>query len=305
MKSLESTGFEGTVMLIERTISEGTINLCYQVGEQLGPPMVFLHGVGRGGRDFLGFAETIPIPFQPWLLDFRGHGGSGPMGSDYRVIDYADDVQALLVQIGRPVVLYGHSLGALVASAIASRHPESVHAIVLEDPPGHQFLSQLSETAYHPLFSAMRRLAGSGNAASEIAAELAEVKISNGQGGWIRFGDTRDPQSIRLSAEFLVSVDPNVYSPILERRWLDGYDFQTIRSGINCPSLLMQADDRCGSMMTQGDAQEWAQSVKNCTLVRFPGVGHHIRRSAGRELMPVVESFLKSALADKIERTSQ
>lgn len=286
-------------MWTEMEFSDGAANLACQVGEQAETAMVFLHGVGRGGRDFLGFAEALSARVQPWLLDFRGHGRSAPMGGQYRVIDYVDDVLKLLKQTGTPVVLYGHSLGALVAAAVAARCPESVRAIILEDPPGYQFLSQLPETAYFPLFSAMRRLAGSSQNVTKIASELAEVPISNGQGKTVRFGDTRDPASIRLSAEFLVSVDPDVYSPILERQWLNGYDFKTIRTGIDCPTLLLQADDRCGSMMTPGDAQEWAQSVAKCTLVRFPGVGHHIRRTAGREVVPMIQTFLENALTGK------
>ena len=97
-------------MLVEREFSAGATKLYCSVGEQVGTPMVFLHGVGRGSRDFVGFDETLSVPVQPWLLDFRGHGRSASISGQYRVIDYADDVFTLLKQIEKPVVLYGHSL---------------------------------------------------------------------------------------------------------------------------------------------------------------------------------------------------
>ncbi|MFF2084007.1 alpha/beta fold hydrolase [Nocardia sp. NPDC058176] len=56
------------------------------------------------------------------------------LASDGRIEDDADDVAALL-DPGRPVVVVGHSRGALVAAALAERRPDLVSALVLLCPP--------------------------------------------------------------------------------------------------------------------------------------------------------------------------
>ena len=78
------------------------------------------------------------------LIDHRGHGGSGRAPGQYRVVDHVEDALTVLNWLGRPAVLFGHSLGALVAAAAAAARPELVRAVVLEDPPSDGFLSRAS-----------------------------------------------------------------------------------------------------------------------------------------------------------------
>ena len=59
----------------------------------------------------------------------------GPHPGRYRLDDYVDDADRLLHMIGQPAVVVGHSLGAIVAAALAQdRHP-LVAAVFLEDLP--------------------------------------------------------------------------------------------------------------------------------------------------------------------------
>jgi pimeloyl-ACP methyl ester carboxylesterase len=67
-------------------------------------------------------------------LDLPGHGDwprpTGPLDRD-RLVD------GVAGRLGGPVdLLVGHSLGGIVAAALAGRHPGAARAVVLEDPPG-------------------------------------------------------------------------------------------------------------------------------------------------------------------------
>lgn len=72
-------------------------------------------------------------------VDLRGHGESG--GDPIHVDDfghYLDDVSVMmevLTALGRPVVMYGHSMGGLIATAyeVENRQPKPV-AVVLSAP---------------------------------------------------------------------------------------------------------------------------------------------------------------------------
>jgi pimeloyl-ACP methyl ester carboxylesterase len=75
--------------------------------------------------------------FHVITVEHRGHGTS-QWASDgrYRVVDYADDLIAVLetAQLG-PVSISGNSLGGLIALNVAARRPDLVRAIALEDAP--------------------------------------------------------------------------------------------------------------------------------------------------------------------------
>src|SRR6516164_5742795 len=96
----------------EVPVATPAVKLNLAIGPDHGPILVCIHGIGRSWRDFL---QMLP-PLVPWWKvlcpDLRGHGKSGRVPQQYVVHDYLSDIGALLEQIGRPVVLVGHSLGA-------------------------------------------------------------------------------------------------------------------------------------------------------------------------------------------------
>jgi pimeloyl-ACP methyl ester carboxylesterase len=97
------------------------------------PPVVLLPATGETAEDWDVVAASLHSSRTVYAVSLRGHGSSDWPG-DYSIQAMADDVTGLLRQLdGRPVDLVGHSLGGLVACAIASAHPELVHRLVLED----------------------------------------------------------------------------------------------------------------------------------------------------------------------------
>lgn len=293
---------------------QGTLNVAR--GPASGPPLALFHGVLRGWRDF---APLLPawLPRQEvFAIDFRGHGrsdrGSGfqperfavedgcgskppPRTSCYRVLDYVEDAVAVLQTIDRPTVVYGHSLGAMVAAASAAQQPERVHALILEDPPFETMGARIRETPFHSQFLGLQPLAGSSLAIPDLARELAEVRIVNpATGQATRLGDVRDPTALRFSARYLREVDPRVLLPIVAGEWLAGYDLDAVLRGIRCPTLVLQADPACGGMLTDVDADRLRQSIADCTCVRLPGVGHLIHWQATEATLRLVTGFLES-----------
>jgi pimeloyl-ACP methyl ester carboxylesterase len=51
-------------------------------------------------------------------------------------MDYAEDTNAFLwQQVSEPAVIFGHSLGGMVALLVAAQCPEKIHAVVVGDSP--------------------------------------------------------------------------------------------------------------------------------------------------------------------------
>src|SRR5690349_18429433 len=132
-------------MLYEGTFPTGAVDLHYVAASEVGPPLLFLHGVTSHWQSSLAVMPAFALRWQLYALDLRGHGRSGRAPGTYRMEDYAADVVAFLRgRVTRPAVIVGHSLGAVIALTVASDAPELVRAIVLEDPPLGPFWDQMA-----------------------------------------------------------------------------------------------------------------------------------------------------------------
>jgi pimeloyl-ACP methyl ester carboxylesterase len=112
--------------------------LVYDTYGTKGPLLVYLHGLLLDADLNRGIAEAVAARgHRVVLLDLLGHGRSDKPthASAYRIDSYADQVFALLDELGEErAVLGGISLGANVSLFAASRHPERVRGLVLEMP---------------------------------------------------------------------------------------------------------------------------------------------------------------------------
>ena len=227
-----------------------------------------------------------------FALDFRGHGKSG-RADRYLVSDYVVDVREFIAdQFETPVVLYGHSLGAMVAVALAAEIPERVRAIVLEDPPFHTMGNRIAGTSFHSLFTLMKSLAESAADVNRIAGQLAEFKIQAPDGcGLKRLGDVRDAASLRSSVECLKLVDPAVFMPLIEGRWLEGFDYLDYFSRIRCPALLLQADAKRGGALQDADAEAAVKLMPKCAREKID-CGHSVHWEQTATVLRLMNGFL-------------
>ncbi|MEV0903153.1 alpha/beta hydrolase [Actinoplanes sp. NPDC049802] len=89
------------------------------------------NGGNRAGRVPLAAALTAR-GLTVLLLDYRGYGGNPGDPSETGLALDADAARAYLTEIGHPILYYGESLGAAVATALATRHPPA--GLLLRSP---------------------------------------------------------------------------------------------------------------------------------------------------------------------------
>ena len=92
-----------------------------------GPDLVMLHGWSMHGGVLRDFAERLATDFHVTLLDLPGHGLSPPL-AEYTLERVTE---ALLAAAPSNAHWLGWSLGALLALAVAERHPERVRSLTL------------------------------------------------------------------------------------------------------------------------------------------------------------------------------
>lgn len=247
-------------------------------------PLVFFHGVTRRGASVDPLRPFFEILHAP---DFPGHGRAGRRPGFYRVADQADWATAYLDALPESrVVLWGHSMGAMVAAAAASRLPGKVAAVILEDPPFETMGRRLAASGLADYFGLVRSVAGDPRPVPELARALADLRYGNG----IRLGDTRDATALRFNAVSWKALDPAVLDPVLDGSWLHGYTGGPISS----PVLLLQADPAHGGMLTDEDAQAFAAGQPDCTVVRVPGAPHLIHWADTAAAVRLASGFLSS-----------
>ena len=269
------------------------------VGPGNGPPLIMLHGVTRRWQTYVPLLPALTARFEVFAFDYLGHGQSDRSTRGYRVADYVETLTSLLslppFSNQKQVFLYGHSLGAMVAAALAGRFSQRVKGLILEDPPFDTMGQRIATTPLLSYFEGLKDFAGTTDPVGVTVQKLAELRITCPvTQGQTRLGDIRDAASLRFAAKSLSQLDPRVFDAILTGQWLDGYDTEQILAAVRCPTLLLQADIATGGMLSDDDARQAEALLTDVTHIRLPGVGHLIHWLRTEELLRSVQGFLES-----------
>ena len=128
-------GPAGGIMI--NSVTHDGVRLVYETAGAGEPPIVFVHGWCCDRSYFAPQVTHFAGRHEVAALDLRGHGESGRSGpgtDGYRVEALADDVLAVAQAAGlRQPVIAGHSLGALVGLACATR-PGAIRSLLMIDP---------------------------------------------------------------------------------------------------------------------------------------------------------------------------
>ncbi|GAA5838815.1 hypothetical protein JCM11251_006748 [Rhodosporidiobolus azoricus] len=98
---------------------------------------IFIHGLGGSSTNYGALIEQLELAKSHRVItfDFEGHGLSPLSGEDLSVEGLASSVGEVLDNFGADkAVVFGHSLGGLIATTFASKYPERVEKLVLIGP---------------------------------------------------------------------------------------------------------------------------------------------------------------------------
>lgn len=102
-----------------------------------GPPLVCLHAIGHGARDFERLRERFRSRYRVIALDWPGQGESDDDHLPASAARYATLLRGVVdaLQLNELVVL-GNSIGGAAAIRFAADHPAETRGVVLVNPGG-------------------------------------------------------------------------------------------------------------------------------------------------------------------------
>ncbi len=286
--------------LTEHTFDAGQVQLNYAEGPASGPPLVLLHGLGRRWQVFL---PLIPALSQRWHIfapNLRGHGKSSRVARGYHGPQYSEDIVHLLRErVGAPAVIFGHSLGGMLAMWLASHHPELVRALILGD--NRIIVGNMHHPMYKALFSGLRDLARKGGTVDEIAEGIGKIELplpgsegENAENVTINQLPGNDKAYLTRWARCVQQADPDTYDMVLDGSSLEGWDGETVLRGIACPTLLLQATRELGGLMSDADVALAKRLLPHHAHVQFENLGHALFIQQPEPVLQAVTSFLES-----------
>jgi len=272
------------------------VHLNYAEGPSNGPPLVLLHGLGRRWQVFLPVLPALSLRWHIFAPDLRGHGKSSRVARGYHGPQYSEDIACLLRErVSAPAVLFGHSLGGMLAMSVASHHPELVRALILGD--NMIVARRLRNPMYTALFSGLRDLARAGGSIEQIAERIGKIVLpvpGTDESVMIRELPGNDEAYLLSWARCVQQADPDAYDMTLDGSSLEGWDGETVLRGIVCPTLLLQASQELGGLMSDADVALATRLLPHHTHVKFRNLGHALFIQQPDPVLRAVTNFLES-----------
>lgn len=125
-----------------------------------GPLVVLVPGMGELRSTYRYLTPLlVAAGYTVATTDLRGHGDSDTTFSFYGDVATADDISALIAELGGSAVIVGNSLAAGSAVIVAAKHPEQVTGLVLvgafvRNPPANAITRAMFRAMMAPLWIA-------------------------------------------------------------------------------------------------------------------------------------------------------
>jgi len=100
-----------------------------------GQPIVMVHGLGGSHLNWERVGPALAVDYRPYAIDLWGFGLTPLQGHDASLKSQVDLVARFIRrEAGGKALVFGNSMGGLIAMLLARQHPDLVDGLVLFDP---------------------------------------------------------------------------------------------------------------------------------------------------------------------------
>jgi pimeloyl-ACP methyl ester carboxylesterase len=264
-------------MLTEKFFDTGSLVINYAEGAHNGPPLVLLHGATARWQELNPLIEKLEHHFHVFACDLRGHGKSG-RATSYRAVDMFPDTAIFIRDhINAPTLLIGHSGGAIASMGATIQIPGLIRRLILLDPPLYLREESIRSNYVYNIFLGMYTFMTRQRTAQEVFSELFpgidEVGIRNLEG-------------------IIGQVDPEFGRTLIEDRFFESLDMQTILNQLNCPSLMLYGEMDKGGIVRDKDVEFFLRHTLNSTAVQIKDAGHLLQFDQSARVLELISTFI-------------
>jgi len=284
-------------------VSEATLN--YAEGNKTGSPLVLTHGLTDRWQYYLPILPFLTMRWHVYALDFRGHGRSSRT-PPYNYKSHIDDTIAFIEGcVKEPAVIFGSSMGGMVALMVAAKRPELVKAIVFGDSSIKTDRTQAVMRDYHSYWSGWKKLAGFQGPFDELVRLVSDMPVDVPEQNKQTYGEGLDVIALMNKANYLRFLDPEVLTDWADgaedleafKRVTEGYDHERLRD-IQCPVLLIQGNPKKGGIFTDEAVEYASVNIKDSYHVYIEEYDHNLglyNWDTGK-LLQAISVFLEAQL---------
>jgi 3-oxoadipate enol-lactonase len=239
-------------------------------------PLVFLHGIGSDSSCFAREVARFGQQRHAVAWDAPGYGASAfPDRFDWATL--AEAVKVLLDYLGAPTaIIYGHSMGGMVAQEFAARYPERLAALALVGTTP-AFGSRDGNFEKEFLGKRLAPL-DEGRTLADLAPELVKVMI----------GDHPSAAGLATAKAATSRLSPDTYRAALKN--LVGFDRKGDLARIAVPTLVLAGEkDPNAPARTM---KRMAETIKGAAYREIPGCGHLINLEQPEAHDAILDEFL-------------
>lgn len=227
-----------------------------QSGDPTGVPLLLLHGLSDSAPSMRPMMSALPPGIRAVAITQRGHGESSKPAGPYSTEAFAADAAAVLDQLGiRRAVVFGHSMGGLVAQRFALDYPHRTAGLILEgafptfagNPAVEAFHAEMVAPLQGPMDPAAARAFQESTLARPVSAEFLDQV-------------TRETQKLPA----------HVWKGILTSMLAENHVARL--GGVTTPTLILWGDKDTFSLAK--DQQVLTGAIPGSRLVVFEGTGH-------------------------------
>lgn len=257
------------------------------------PSVLLLHGLMGRAANWAATARWLSLRYRVVAFDQRGHGGSDKPDGPYTRDAYVGDTEVVIESLGlAPVILVGHSMGALTAWQCAARRPDAVRGVVVCDMRATA-LGGATQQEWRDWYASWPLPFDSPDAVRRWFAEDDPTL------------DGPRPARGDFYAE-LMERRPDGYWPVFSfdhmlrsrEPWVQDAHWEELTQ-VRCPALVVRGLD---GELGRAEAQEMIRVLPHGAYAEVPDAGHLVHYERPDGLRAAVEPFLTRVAKGLVEQ---
>jgi pimeloyl-ACP methyl ester carboxylesterase len=260
------------------------------------PPILFVHGVGGAAWSWGPQLEALGGEFTCFTWEGRGHGAS-PRVQDAGLGDYYRDALEALTYVfetaGQPALVVGHSMGGLIALALACEKSAAVRGLFLIDPVYSDGNGDRHVMLPKPAIALVRLVV-----APIARSYMRDGKISRTISRWIFEKAFEDRVAMERVWKLQCTQVPVEYPQMLFEAFegVSNFPFHPFADVVTVPTYLVEAASTRGPKQARFGglaARLRARLGEAATYDVIPG-GHYLQLDRPHEINERIETFARS-----------